>query len=153
MADPDLAYASLHEADSYMLYHLKKALWDRCTLDEKRAALVSATRSIDKLALRGTKKSANQTLRFPRNTGEEEIPMAVKEATIELAIALLDGIDAEKEYQGLSRISRAYGPVSQHKDTSKIEPHLAAGIPSLEAWRRLLPYIRAAGGIKLVRDS
>ncbi len=154
MFDPDsnLSYVTLREAELYLEYHLKKAIWDNSTADEQRSALVTATRSIDRLPFKGYPTSETQKLRFPRD-GAVSVPNSIKEACIELAVILLEGVDIEQEYRALSRSVNTYGPIKQQKDTSRMEAHIAAGIPSFEAWCRLLPYIRQTGSVTLERNS
>lgn len=81
------AYVTVTEADTYFAQHLYAAAWTEAT--NKEAALTTATRTIDRQLLRGRKADPSQDLAFPRYP-DTAVPQAVKDATCEEALALLE---------------------------------------------------------------
>ena len=60
-----------------------------------------------------------------------------------MAWSLIDGRDTELEFDNLTVISKRFGPVLTTSVTSSANrAHIAAGIPSFEAWKLLLPYMK-----------
>lgn len=151
-AVPPLSYVTLFDADQYMQYHLKKRFWDSQDVDQKLAALYSATVRIDRLNFIGEKAVRTQSLSFPR-LGQIEVPAAIKEAEIELAISLLEGIDPEQELNSIAEISETYGTLKQVKSPQYVGPHISAGIPSVEAWVRLVPFLVVSNKLTLTIDA
>ena len=162
------AYITVADAQIYFQSKLQTAAWDRATFDQQQKSLYEATRIIDALKLTGSKADRDQVLRFPRmhqlaedtdplspTFGEliPTVPNDVKEACCDIAIALLQGVDPTHEYNLLSRQVHGYATTRQQKDTSMVEPHIAAGVPSLDAWKKLVKYLRDYQGFSLVRDS
>lgn len=127
----------LTEMGDYVLYHLKKRVWDRCT--EKEACIATAERILAKLPLKAD---------LPDPLTDD-----FKKAIFEMAIAFADGIDVDKEYRLLSRTTHGYGPLRQQKNTNMVEEYLAMGIPCYEAWRLLSPYITTIKRVDLERVS
>lgn len=162
------AYITVAEAQVYVQSKLMTAAWDRATFDQQQKSLFESTRIIDALKLVGSKADRDQVLRFPRMNQLAEdtdplsptygeliptVPSDVKEACCDIALALLAGVNPEHEYNLLSRQVHGYATTRQQKDTSMVEPHIVAGVPSLEAWKKLLKYVRDYHGVNLVRDS
>ncbi len=125
------------EMEDYVLYHLKKRVWDRCT--EQEACLATAERVLNRLPLK------------------EDVPDPLtddfKEAIFEMALAFADGVDVDKEYRLLSKTTHGYGPLRQQKNTAMVEEYLALGIPCYEAWRLLSPYMQTYKQVDLERIS
>jgi hypothetical protein len=162
------AYVTVAEAGIYFQSKLQTAAWDKASFDMQQKALYESTRIIDSLKLTGCKADRDQVLRFPRmhqlaeDTDPESetygeliptVPTDVKEACCEIALALLQGVDPTHEYNLLSRQVHGYATTRQQKDTTLLEPHILAGVPSLEAWKFLVKYLRDFNGVNLVRDS
>lgn len=162
------SYVTVAEATTYFQTRLWTDPWQRASFDQQQASLYDATRIIDSLAYKGTKAVEDQVLRFPRNgqlaldtdptspTYNELIPTVpsdVKEACCDVALALLDGIIPEREYGLLTRTAHGFANTRQQKDTQLVPPHLVAGVPSLDAWKKLVKYLRTNNGIILGRDS
>lgn len=146
------AYADIGYAVEYFDTRLNTAAWDQAEVNDQQRALYEATRIIDSLKLISTKTLKDQELRFPRYP-LTEVTEDVKEACCDIALALLQGVDPTHEYNLLSREAHGYATTRQQKDTAMVEPHIVAGVPSLDAWKKLVKYIRDYGGINLVRDS
>ena len=119
---------------------------------ETYKALAMATKAIDRLNFRGEKYDSSQVNQFPRGT-DTTVPDDIGQATFEIALALLDGIDPELEAENLGMTSQGYANVRSTYDRTITVPHMAAGIPSLTAWRYLVPYLRDPSFIKIERIS
>lgn len=91
-------YVAQAAATDYLSLSVGAASWTSATSAEKDAALVSATRALDKMIWQGEKADPDQALAFPR-TGivdregnalpDDEIPPDITAACIELALALI----------------------------------------------------------------
>lgn len=142
-------YGSMDESNRYFAVLLHGELWERESRDRKYKALVSATSLIDELRFGGVKTDDTQTLEFPRY-GDTEVPIAIRQATFEVALALLRGIDIEAEYENLFVSSRKFGPV-ETKLTGSVPEHKKHRIPTVRAWQKLLPYLKPALDLKIRR--
>ena len=129
----------LTEMDDYMLSHLKKRVWDRCTEEQAEICIATAVRILNHLPLKAD---------LPDPLTDD-----FKEAIFEMAVAFADGVDVDKEYRLLSRTTHGYGPLRQQKNTGMVEEYLALGIPCYEAWRRLSPYTSTLKQVDLERIS
>lgn len=95
------SYASEADATAYFDERLNVGAWTNAVSDDRARALISATRWIDTQGFRGVKASLDQALQWPRldvpdpdsrvemDFPEDEIPVGVKQATYEVALALL----------------------------------------------------------------
>lgn len=98
------SYASVDTADDYLNAASHGATWRALSdNDDKARYLVTATRLLDRQYWKGTKTSSSQALDWPRsNTGidgvtDSVIPTDIINASIELALALLDGSEVQNE--------------------------------------------------------
>lgn len=146
------AYADIEFATQYLKSKLNSDAWDDATDTRRNKALRQATRMIDRLNLWGEKTADNQPTQFPRND-DTDFPLAVKQASVEIALALLDGVDPEIEFENLSMVSQGYGAVRSSFDRASPPEYLLAGIPSIMAWRLLKPFVRDSQTITLDRVS
>lgn len=92
------SYISIADADEYFAARLRSDAWHGATEDEKAQALITATKQIDRIAFRGTKKSSSQVLAFPRYPNIE-VPQRVKDAVCEEGFAILKGVAKRIELQ------------------------------------------------------
>ncbi len=146
-------YATIAEAQAYFDSRLNTDAWDEAVNDAERTkALAMATTLIDRLNFRGEKADSEQELQFPRGN-DTEVPQDIKDATAEIALALLDGVDPELEFDNLRMKSQAYGVVRSTYDSERAPEHYVAGIPSSIAWRFLKPYLRNVFTVGLDRVS
>lgn len=145
-------YVNLEEANAYFLRRLYSGLWGATNPTDRNASLIQATRIIDRLNFEGSKTDVAQLTEFPRS-GDTEIPSNIKVACNEIAFCLLDGIEPEMETENLSMVSEGYSSVRTTHDRQIAQQHLAAGVPSIIAWRKLLPFLRDSNNIKLRRLS
>ena len=96
------SYVTLAEADTYFETVPDSTTWDNKTDDQKKRALISATRWIDSLNFYGDRCDEDQALKWPRNNYEVDdvelactaIPKNIKYAEYELARALANETDA-----------------------------------------------------------
>jgi hypothetical protein len=92
------SYVTVAEADSYISKSVYGSVWADSPEDQKVQALVTAARTIDRLALAGRKSYWDQTMSFPRILSERlhdnyqdptEVPQEVKDAQCEEALSRL----------------------------------------------------------------
>jgi hypothetical protein len=112
------SYATIAEGNTYHENHLYASSWDDADDDTKCRALVMATRLLDTWFewTTGLPASGTQALLWPRDAAygpngyehdDDEIPVLVKEATIEWARHLIAGdrtADSDIETQGISAL-------------------------------------------------
>jgi hypothetical protein len=108
------AYATVAEGDSFAEDHLYASPWVDATSDNKRKALIFATRLLDEqTAWRGYKATDTQALQWPRSGAYDrggyaidsnELPGDVKKAAWLLAMALLGEDRTEDPIYGFSSI-------------------------------------------------
>jgi hypothetical protein len=146
------SYITVSEAQTYFNDRLDTDPWDCATSTNKSKALSMATKIIDRLNYQGCKATDAQELQFPRDD-DTVVPQDIKDATAEIALALLDGVDPEMEYQNLSMTSQAYGKVKSNYDRSIVQEHVLVGLPSITAWRLVKPYVRDPRTVDLNRVS
>ena len=143
-------YIEVEDAQDYFDERLRSEAWDDATAEDQAKALKQATRMIDRLNFEGDKADEAQENQFPRGN-DTEVPLDIQYATCELAFALLDDVDASMEIANLSNTKQGIGDARVERDTSYVHEHIRAGIPSLEAWTYLKPYLRDGRSIILER--
>jgi len=89
------SYIDIEEANEYFAGRLHAESWSGADSETKEKALRQATRSIDRMPLRGRKTDLHQPLAFPRYP-DTEIPEAVKEACCEEALAILESGNSQR---------------------------------------------------------
>lgn len=133
------AYATTAEGDGYFSTRLFGEAWKTATPEDKEKALEMATRAIDRLPLKGWKNEASQAPAFPRYP-DVEIPEAVKEATFEEALALLErGNSQRRKLQAEGVTSMSLGGLSE-----TYAPRAGKGLLSQEAKELLRPWLLGA---------
>ncbi len=148
-----MSYATIAEADALFFDRiLNKRPWECAGSSERDIALAQATDIIDRLNFLGEKTDENQTNQFPRKD-DTVVPDDIKRASSAIALALLDGVDPELEYENLHLKSQGYGSIRASYDQVPPQPHTVAGIPSVTAWRYLKPYLRDPNTIDLFRTG
>lgn len=146
------SYIDRVEAQLYMDGRLNTEAWDDSTDTDKDKSLIMATRVIDRLNFIGCKAVESQELQFPRGT-DVIIPVDIQSATAEIALALLDGVDPQLEFENVFMTSQGYGGVRSSFDRSVKAAHLLAGVPSFTAWTYLKPYLFDPLNIEIHRTS
>ena len=129
------AYVSRPDAEIYFYNRLWSGAWEESTDRDKEKALITATKAILNLSL--------MTL--------ETIPQDLKDASCEIAIALLDGIDPEKEFENLSMISQGYANIRSTYDRTIRQEHIESGVVSIKAWQLIKPYLDVSKELKFSR--
>jgi len=89
------SYCTIEYANEYFAGRLHAESWSGADSETKEKALRQATRSIDRMPLRGRKTDLHQPLAFPRYP-DTEIPEAVKEACCEEALAILESGNSQR---------------------------------------------------------
>ena len=96
------SFVTLDEANNYFATVPDSSTWDDKTVDQKKRALISATRWIDSFIYFGDRCDQGQALKFPGNNYQVDdvelscttIPNNIKYAQYELARALANDTDA-----------------------------------------------------------
>lgn len=140
MADTPFMYADLTFATTYLEDHFFANAWVTADNATRSRALRHATRIIDNASYKYTPADTDHA--FPL-LGQSTVPVPVQEACVEIALALLDGINPEEVLENLSIIKHQIGPISVVKDPklSAIPFYIYHGIPSYRAGQRLAPYL------------
>jgi len=134
------------EAQPYFDERLNSEAWDDATEADQNKALTMATRQIDQLNYAGDMTEDDQDNQFPRG-GDTVVPNDILIACCEIAIAFLDLADSQDDYDDLFVSQDTYGNVKSSYTSGVAPLNVAAGIPSIIAWRLLTPYFRGADSI------
>lgn len=145
-------YVTNIDADLYFRTRYPSTSWQDASDTDKVAVLTTASDKIDRLNFAGVKTSKTQPREFPRAL-DAAIPQEILRATCEIAYALLDGSDPSIEIQNQRNSSVSLGDAKTSADTSYSQAHILAGIPSIQAWHLLLPFLRDPYEIRMLRDS
>jgi len=153
-------YLTVQEADALSLLTLNVDAWDAAKVTDGSSwgvagtlcvkALTMATSIINSLRYKGEKTDSDQVNQFPRED-ETTVPEDITVACFLIANVLLDGIDPELEYENTFLLAQGYANVRSTYDRETPAFHIIAGVPSIVAWRHLLPYIQNLREIKLYR--
>ena len=147
-----MSYLTPAEAQEYFDARIGADAWEEASETDQDKALKHASRVIDRLNYIGSKAVATQERQFPRGT-DTLVPKAIKDATCEVALSLLDGVDPNMEYENISMNSQGYGNVRSNYDRTHVPPHIVSGIPSFIAWTYLQPYLRDPYSFDIHRTS
>jgi hypothetical protein len=149
-------YGTLTECGLYFEQRLNTQAWDNAVVNDRTAALYQATRAIDRLNFAGEtnaeRNDTTQELQFPRGD-DTVVPVEICAAAYECVLKFLEGIDIDMEARdiGLGAITQA-GSRTVYKE-GFVPEHLRAGIPSVEAWLYLRPFLRDPGDFSMSRVS
>lgn len=154
------SYITEDEADAYFAGRLNTDVWDDATTENRNKSLIAASTIIDNLAFNGDKLELQQEHEFPRFGVDrvieeivydgDDIPVILKYAVCEQALAFLNGFDPEKEINALTIDTRQMGGVKTQYDRDVISTNLRCGICAL-AWQFLLPLLRDPRDIRMIR--
>jgi hypothetical protein len=147
-----MQYTTEIEGNAFADRYLHTVPWEVANSTDRNKGLMQATIIIDRLNLRGEKTDATQELQFPRDA-DTEVPDDVKHACWLVALALLDGVDPDLEFENLQMVTQGYANVRSTYDRDLPAEHLLAGVPSIAAWRLLKPFLRDRNEINLLRSS
>jgi hypothetical protein len=149
-ADPDV-YINETEGTTYVQnFKLDPTPWTTANSNDRLIAVRNATQAIDRLQYKGAKADSAQTNQFPRDT-DTVVPDDIKSACSELAYAYLDGVVQEDAFDNITVTSRKFASVSITSKDKASQSHIAAGIPSYEAWVLLLPFMVDLSGVVVER--
>lgn len=155
------SYVGLTEANAYLAAgaHLQAAAWTALDDTQKAAALITATRQIDRLRFWGCKYSELQALQFPReycNWKFNEIPKELREAVMEQAVSLAPNIatggqSTRERLQSQGVESYSIGDLSETFATSRTDQAVTSSAESKlcqDARILLAGFIRRTGQVK-----
>jgi len=143
-------YGSVWEASEYLRNVANTSSWDTADNNVQRSALQQATQMIDRLNFKGSKSVSTQALQFPRSK-DTAVPSQIKQATYHIAVQILDDIDVELEYADIRTTEEWYAKVRTKTDTTFAQEHTLAGIPSVQAWHLLKPFLRDGRRLTILR--
>jgi len=147
-----MSYADVAFAVSYFATRLHTTPWDEADNGDRIKALAMGTRDIDRLDFAGSKAVSTQDNEFPRGQ-QTDVPDDIKIANCEIALALLDGVDPDQEYESIRMRSNNFVSVKTVYDTDAVPDHVLSRIASATAWAYLRPYLREPRNIRLDRVS
>lgn len=150
LGGPPFFYGSVPGSIRFWSNRLDGQLWLIASDVEQIQALTTATTMIDGLRYVGSRFDSEQLGEFPRANGI--VPVAIQNATYELAMALLKKVDLETEYNSTFVTKDKFGQLETNYDYGIRTPeHIVAGIPSLAAWKLLSPFLTDPRAIRTRR--
>lgn len=104
-------YADIAYADTYLAASIHATSWASAVTLKKQQALITSTRTLDRQKWQGEKTDEGQPLAFPR-TGisdleTDETPDELKQASVELALALVDGSAVQNDQSTANTVQSA----------------------------------------------
>lgn len=144
-------YGTFGAATIYFNSKLHGELWNYTPILKRQQALVQATQDIDNLSFQG-EKIEGQILEFPR-IPNSTVPLEVEQATYEIALAYLKGVEPDTELANLYVKSRVFGSVKTDYDYASVPEHIRAGIPSYLAWNLLNKFLKPGINLPIRRGS
>lgn len=148
-----MAYITESEADTYFEGHLFSDAWDNATTANRTKAREHATRILNRLRYKGTKTDDAQDDEFPRDITNDVVPQEIIDATAEIALALLDGINPEREIENISVTSQGYAQARSTYNRDFVQFHVSAGVPSATAWSLIRKFLANPDEVKISRVS
>lgn len=139
-----LQWATVLEGETYFQSRMHTAAWDIATVSERNVALQEATTRLNFLNFKTVIRDMLDA---------DDIPLEIMNATIELALSLLDGVRPEFEHRNLSVEAENITGARTTYNRASYAPYLAAGIPSLMAWAWLQPFLARYRSVRLNRVS
>lgn len=137
------AYVTVQEGTTYFASRLHAEAWSQASACDKGKALDMATRVIDRTPIVGVKSAYDQANQFPRYP-DLTVPQAVKDATCEEALALLERGNSQRrrlQQEGVSSFS--VGGLSE----TYVSGARGGGLLSQEAKELLRPWLLGAVSI------
>ena len=145
-------YSSVADADTYFNRQLDSNTtdWRSASDADKLKALTMATQAIENLNFVGEKADEDQDLEFPRGD-DTTVPGAINEACCEIALKFLEGVDLEQEMETLLTVAESAPGVKVTYNRKTVPMHIVSGIPSVKAWRLLLPWLHSVSTVQISR--
>lgn len=147
-----MSYTTVDYANTYFAQKLHTEAWDEADTPTQTKALSHSTLLLNRLNYIDDKTNSLQVDQWPRFKATV-IPDDIQQACCELALSLLDGIDPDLELKNLSNTKEEFGQVKSTFDRSQLTEHILAGVPSITAWRLVLPWLRDSRTVTLVRAN
>src|SRR5688572_11338088 len=151
------SYISVADAAGYFADRLDADAWHDVTEDRQSAALITATKQIDRQPLMGKRSTSDQHLQFPRCTMTAEgwlcddaVPDIVKDATCEQAFFLLALNDYERDrlrQHTLGVIGNSLGNANEYSNSMMVRQNRARTILCPEAKELLRGWL--AGSVRI----
>lgn len=142
-------YATIAEANTYFSGRLNTDAWDSANASNRTKALTMATRAIDMLNFQGERTDDTLSSQFPRG-GDTVVPQEIKDATCEIALALLNENNPEDLAVDSNVLSERYSTIGVTYGGQEQEAYVN-GIPSVTAWRLLKPFLRDPRALHIIR--
>lgn len=136
----------------FTLNGLTYAVASHTETDGNTVSITIASPGLTADASSGDIVAVYQARQFPRGR-DTVIPQAILKATCELAYSLLDDVDPSIEIESLNITQTRIGNAESSFARTFAQPHILAGIPSIQAWHLLLPFLRDPNEVRLIRDS
>lgn len=147
LASDDTTYVSVTSANDYFNQRLRTTEWTLASTEDKLKALIQATSILDDLNY--ITPGATPDHAFPQQ-GSTTVPTNILKACCEIANALIKGVDPDMEVMS-SNITETKIDGASVKMNGKTFAHFQYGVPSVLAWRYLVPYLKIGADIKLER--
>jgi hypothetical protein len=141
-------YGTLDRANTFFSERLKTDLWFDAIDSDKEKSLRMSAEVIDRLSFKGCKTLETQSLEFPRSNSLT-IPIDIEKACYFCAYSFLDGYEPDQQDGRLGTTSEGFSLVRATFDRTRVQMHLEHGIPSIDAWRLLKPYLNQVQGTYL----
>lgn len=154
-----MAYVDLNYADDYVATHFLstdalRLSWEGLADDDKEVLLQRSFEAIESLPFAGRKSDPSQPNAFPR-CPYEEVPIAIKNAQVENAVALSDDSTSEDAtfYEKLWQYgvsSYSIGDLSEHTGSGSWgrSSNSVSGLASARAIKLLQPYVSGGYSIR-----
>lgn len=143
-------YIDVEEAQIFFNGRFKSFAWDAASEPDRLKALKEASSRIDRLRFQGDRLSESQEREFPRDF-QTQVPEDINQACCLIAYAILDGVDTEIENTNLSVITQSYQNSRTTYEPSVRRDHFRHGIPCVEAWECLKPYLADGQELEISR--
>lgn len=154
------SYVPSDIAQNYFDGRLNTEAWDCAGVTDRNKALIQASTDIDKLQYAGEKLTYQAEHEFPRkyedriiditDYDDDNVPLSIKYAVCEQALALLDGWDVTQEIDALSTVSAGYSAVKTSFNRDSVPMHLKCGLCP-QAWQFILPFLPDNRSVSLFR--
>lgn len=132
------SYITESEANEYFATVLNTEAWDDAETPTRLKALSQATGILDMLPYVNKPVAEDQAHAFPRGA-QTAVPIAIKRATAQLALELLDGF-SYLDFDDNSIIASGYSAVRETHDKDKIHMHKWLGLPR-SVYIILMPFL------------
>ena len=133
------SYATVSEGNTYFMSRMFNDAWTYSSTAQKTTALAHAKTIIDQLS-------------FVDGVFDTITPLPVKHAEMEIAFAMLDGVNPEMEQKLLQVDATKAGSVSTNYSTNRSAAAIH-GVPSATAWLMLQPYLRDGQTVRVSRTD